>query len=333
MAFVQLDPPALTFHPGFRGMQRLALRFVPRGLASLRVEVSAPAAGPFSWTTRLEHNGLLAYGAITLEVEFDLDPAAPPVDGFVAIRALDLDGRPMVGAPFRCELRGNVAGVGPGALSIQAFAHDRSQPGSVNELLFVANNSAIELDLTGCTFGEYAPADASQAGHDDDILSGLTLRPRATTGEVLRLWRGGLPPYADPRLDIALPPRGTRANSRDIAWIKNENGQLVNSCTYVPSAAHHFPAAGLAKANLPRRSLGGGGSVARVCAIGGVGKDEEKDGEDDASDAHQAGASDVASAAGLKAEDGRDRGDDERDDQPEQPVHIRLNQQRACPRT
>jgi hypothetical protein len=143
----------------------------------------------------------------------------------------------MAGSPVSCELRGNVPGVGPGALSIVALVPDPSKATPPNELLFLANNAPVQLDLTGCTFGEYAPADASSLAPPEDILRGLTLRPRFTSGEVLRLWRGGLPPYADPRLDVALPSRGTRRNSRDIAWIKNENGQLVDSCTYVPSPA------------------------------------------------------------------------------------------------
>lgn len=121
----------------------------------------------------------------------------------------------------------------------------------MNELLFVTNNSPAELDLTNCTFGEYNPLGASDAMGHEGILYGLTLKPRATIGEVLRLWRGGLPPYADPRLDVALRPREARRNTRDIAWITNENGQLVDSCTYVPSTARDVCALALAKADYP----------------------------------------------------------------------------------
>ena len=51
-------------------------------------------------------------------------------------------------------------GVGPGALSIVAFMPDgsaRAHPGAElpNELLFVANNMPVELDLTACRFGKY----------------------------------------------------------------------------------------------------------------------------------------------------------------------------------
>jgi hypothetical protein len=241
MSFVQLDPPALTFHPGFRGRQRLAFRIIPDGIGPVQVEVSAPEGGPFSWSTRLEHDGLLAFGAIEVEVEFDLDPAAPPVSGFVDVVATHLDGRPAAGSPLRCELRGNVPGVGPGALSIVAFVPDRAKSRLSGELLFIANNTSAELELSDCRFGEYTPVDPSLGSGYDDIFCGLTLRPRAATGDVLRLWRGGLPPYADPRLDLMLRTRGsvspTARNTRDIAWIKNENGQLIDSCTYIVSAS------------------------------------------------------------------------------------------------
>jgi hypothetical protein len=249
MASIQLDPPALTFHPGFRGTQRLAFRIVPQGVAPLRVELSAPGGGAFSWSTRLEHDGRLAFGAIEVEVEFYLDPAAAPVEGCVEVRATDENGRPLAGGPLRCELRGNVPGVGPGALTIAAFVPDRWRSPAYrlrrsNDLLIVANNTSVELDLSSCTMGEYTPVDASSRAGYDGIFDGLTLRPRAATGEALRLWRGELPSDADPRLDVKLPARRVTRNTRDMAWIKNDNGQLVDSCTYIvaPSAGAYADA-------------------------------------------------------------------------------------------
>ena len=199
MSFIFLDPPDLIFHPGFNGEQRLSFDVVLVGIDPVLIEVRQPMGGAFSCS--LPQGGRLTpvNRRIPVEVTFNAPPNAAPVTEVITVEASEehgvwLDEPP----PVQCELKGNVPGVGPAALSMEL---DR-----LHGILYVINTSGVELDLSNCSFGDCQACDL-------DIFWKRTLAPSEA-------------------LCVAAPVLN---NTGDIAWIKNEIGQEVARYTYAIS--------------------------------------------------------------------------------------------------
>jgi len=209
MSFIFLDPPDLIFHPGFNGEQRLSFDVVLVGIDPLLVEVRQPRGGAFSWS--LPQGGRLTpvNRRIPVEVIFNAPPNAPPVTEVITVEATEEPGV-WLGPPAQCELKGNVPGVGPDALSMEL---DRR-----HDILYVINTSGVELDLSNCSFGDCQACNAGEP---------RTLSP--TRGLDI-FWKRTLAPSE--ALRVAAPVWN---NTGDIVWIKNEIGQEVARYTHTMS--------------------------------------------------------------------------------------------------
>jgi Lamin Tail Domain len=137
------------------------------------------------------------------------------------------------GFPTTIALEGNVAGVGPGTLKIVQVLANPSGPDLAGEFVEIINISGAQVDLKGCTVGDFRGRRGPRQLYSFD--SSFALDPvSGTSGQrFLRIFTGpGV--AADPAF-VQIPlNRGSPVwnNAGDTAWIKNPFGQMVDTFVY-----------------------------------------------------------------------------------------------------
>jgi hypothetical protein len=219
------------------------------------VTVSGPTPGPFDWTGTAAGGVLLNPPAPApapgtthavagapykppMSIPVTFSPASTaPVQAKMTINMVRNDAARsgVPGFPVTVALDGNVAGVGPGALKITQVSANPTGPDLAGEFVEIINVSDTKLDLQGCHVGDFrtrrGPRELFAFG------SSFSLDPISSAGarRFLRIFTGpGVAP--DPSF-VQIPlKRGAPVwnNAGDTAWIRNPNGQLVDTFTYPP---------------------------------------------------------------------------------------------------
>lgn len=245
-------PATLTFNSAVGGAPQV--RAVTITGDNVYVTVSGPASGgSFTWQgsppggwllnppppPRPQGSGTQAGPAtpkprIVVPVTFKpTSPAPAQATMTVNIQRNDATKSAVPGFPTNIALEGNVVGVGPGTLKIAQVLANPSGPDLAGEFVEIINISGAQLDLQGCTVGDFRARRGPRQLYSFD--SSFTLDPVSGTSaqRFLRIFTGpGVP--ADPAfVQIALN-RGSPVwnNAGDTAWIKNPFGQMVDTFVY-----------------------------------------------------------------------------------------------------
>ena len=247
-----VSPSKLTFFKGVGSplpAQTLAVTVTGE---DVWVTVSGPTPGPFDWTGTLPGGVLLnpkappppsgsTHGAgfppykppMSIPVTFSPASTAPD-QAKMTINMVRNDAvrSGIPGFPVTVAIQGNVAGVGPGALKISRVVANPSGPDLAGEFVEIINVSDTTQDLQGCHVGDFrtrrGPASSSRS-----VARSRSTRSRArgapVPADLHRPGRGCEPGIRSDPFETGAPVWN---NAGDTAWIRNPNGQVVDTFTY-----------------------------------------------------------------------------------------------------